>query len=266
MPSSQHASADVETSSAERVPLQGLMVGPGLGGMIQNPAPNENPLAELLHRAQAGEEDALEELLIRLQQPVLVFLKKRLDEPRLHRFIEDVVSEVLIRIFKHYAKCEAGTDREMISWVLSIAHNEALRLLSRRPLRYAVLLGDRDPAETGGRRRNGGHDPPTPGGYSPFREQGQRSAGLEALLKVLSVVEDNVEPELALILYLKLVEDRSWEEIGSSLEITPAAAKRRYQRAQHSLEKKVLGGIQELPPKQKVAALEFLKRVELREE
>lgn len=266
MPPSHLVSDDSGAFFAEGVPPAGLIRGPGLGGMIQNSAPHENPLAELLHRAQAGEEDALEELLIRVQQPVLVFLKKRLDEPRLHRFVEDVVSEVLIRVFKHYEKCEAGTDREMISWVLSIAHNEALRLLSRRPLRYALLLGDRDPAETGARRRNGGHTPPTPGGYSPFREQGQRSPGLEALLEVLSVVEEDVEPELALVLYLKLVEDRSWEEIGNSLDITRAAAKRRYQRAQHSLEKKVLRGIQELPSDQRAAAFEFLKRVELREE
>jgi RNA polymerase sigma factor (sigma-70 family) len=195
---------------------------------------------------------------------VLGFLRKRLGDPRLERFVEDVLSEVLVRVFKHYQKCEASTERELVSWVLSIAHNESLRLLARRPLKYALLLGDRDPSETGkGGGPGSGVAVPGYSGYATPPGRDQRSRGLRALLGVLEEVECSQPPERGLILYLKLVEDRSWQEIGEHLEISAGAAKRRYQRAQQTLEKQVLEGVEQLAATERAAAVGFLKRAKL---
>lgn len=246
------------------VPPEGLNIGTGLRGMDQTDTRSSGILLELLHRAQQGDEEALDQLLLRVQQPVLGFLRKRLGDPRLERFVEDVLSEVLVRVFKHYRKCEASAEREFVSWALSIAHNESLRLLARRPLKYALLLGDRDPSETGkGMGPGSGVAIPGYSGYATPHGRDQRSRGLRALLGVLEEVESTQSPERALILYLKLVEDRSWQEIGEHLEISAAAAKRRYQRAQQSLEKQVLEGVDRLAPTERSAAVEFLKRAKL---
>lgn len=243
------------------MPAVGLSHEPQRFGM-ESPQRHDSELADLLSKAKASDEAALDALLVRLQGPVIAFLNKRLQDPRLGEFVEDVVSEVLIRVFKHHHKCQAQTTREVMSWVLSIAHNEALRLLSRRPLRYAVMLGDRDPAEM----TSGGHggtvraQPAKPGTYEPVDRPAPRSPGLEAMLEVLETVEQAESPDRALILYLKLVEDRSWSEIGESLRISSSAAKRRFQRAQESMERSVLAGIEQLPVHKKKAALEFLQR------
>lgn len=253
-----------EPAAPKGVPPEGLNSGPALRGMDETDTRSSGILLELLHRAQQGDEEALDQLLLRVQQPVLGFLRKRLRDPRLERFVEDVLSEVLVRVFKHYRKCGADTERELVSWVLSIAHNESLRLLARRPLKYALLLGDRDPSETGkGRGPGSGVAIPGYGGYATPHARDQRSKGLRALLGVLEEVENAQSPDRALILYLKLVEDRSWQEIGDTLEISAGAAKRRFQRAQQSLEKQVLEGVQRLPDVERSAAIGFLKRAKL---
>lgn len=266
MRSSALISSLYEPTTPKGVPPEGLNSGPALRGMDETDTRSSGILLEFLHRAQQGDEEALDQLLLRVQQPVLGFLRKRLRDPRLERFVEDVLSEVLVRVFKHYRKCEACTERELVSWVLSIAHNESLRLLARRPLKYALLLGDRDPSETGqGRGAGPGVAIPDYDGYATPHAQDQRSRGLRAVLGVLEEVESVQSPERALILYLKLVEDSTWKEIGDQLEISAGAAKRRFQRAQKALEKQVLDGVDRLPDAERSAAIEFLKRAELLE-
>lgn len=241
------------------VPLPGLS-----GGPVATRMPDACPtlsVQELLASAQGGDERALEQFLVRIQGPVVNFLRRRLHEPGVERFVEDVVAEVLFRVFRHHEQCDARSDRAVMAWVLTIAHNEALRLLERHPFRYSVLIGDLDPSRVDTRSKARGSVPPRQETYHAAQEP-SRSSGLAALLEVLEQVDRGIKPELARLLYLRLVEDRSWSEIGSVLGIAPSAAKLRFQRAQRSLAKRVLQGVAELPAPKRSAATEFLKRLE----
>lgn len=243
------------------VPRPGLVGGTTSPDMVEISPTEADPLFQLLERAQEGDAPALEELLVRIQAPALAFLRRRLRDPRLEPFIEDVLAEVLIRVYRHHQKCRAQADREVVAWVLSIARNEALRLLERRPLQYGVLLGDRDPATVG---RSASGSPMAPGrqAYHPVEEEPTRSRGLKVVLSILKEVEEEAQPELKRLLYLRLVEGHPWEDVGEAFGISASAAKRRFQRAQISLAKQVMRGIQKLPGSARRAALDFLGRAE----
>lgn len=242
--------------TAERCRARVYLVDPGRA--MADPLHKKQSFLALLERAQGGEEAALEELLISIQPPVISYLRRRLQEPRLESFVEDVLAEVLLRVFRFHQDCKARSDRQVVAWVLTIAHNEAVRLLESSPIKYGVLLGERDPARMLLPKSNGKMRPPEPGTFAP-EEEDELSEGSQILLQVLSQVEEQLDPELRRILYLRLVEGRGWEEIGAEFDITTAAAKRRFQRAQPSLAKKVLAAIEELPATSRRLALHFLQ-------
>ena len=245
----------------QAVPRSGLVGGTTGQGMVETSLTEADSLVVLLERAQGGDALAVEELLLRIQAPALAFLRRRLRDPRLEPFIEDVLAEVLIRVYRHHSKCRAQTDRGVVSWVLSIARNEALRLIESRPLQYGVLLGDRDPAAIG---RSASGNPLAPGrqAYHPAEEGPTRSRELEVVLSILKEVEEGAAPELKHLLYLRLVKHYQWEDVGEVFGISASAAKRRLQRAQNSLAKQVIQGIKKLPASARKAALDFLGRSE----
>ena len=232
--------------------------------MADIPPYRDDVLASLLLRAKndGSTGSAQDAFLRRIREPVLLFLRGRLADPRLAPFVDDVVAEVMVRIFRHFRKCEATTDREVVAWALKIAHNEALRLLRKHPFRYALLLGDDDPANFGPKYSSGKWRFPTFGTYVPSQDEALSSEGMVELLRVLETAESSMDPTLQRLLYLRLLEDATWFEVGASLKISAAAAKRRFQRAQAALAKKVKEGIDQLPAAKRDAAYKLLRRFE----
>lgn len=232
--------------------------------MPETESSDDSDLSFLLRRAQDGDENALDEFLVRTQRPVMFYVRRRIAEPRLERFVEDVVAEVLARVFRHYTTCTAVNEREVMGWVLTIAHNEALRLLERRSLTYGLLLGDTEPADlyvsarTGERPRPGVVYSMVPGSYQESTVAAP-SPAMAVLLKVVEELQDGLGDDLNRLLYLRLIEDRSWNEVAEDLGTTTAGAKRRFQRAQAKLLASTLAKVQALPERERELALGFLE-------
>ena len=89
--------------------------------------PNDGALAL---RAQAGDIDAFEQLVIRYQKPLAVFL--RYYAPH-HQEIEDVVQETFVSVYVHLHQFDA--QRNFKPWLYTIARN----LLSKTKRRLATL-------------------------------------------------------------------------------------------------------------------------------
>lgn len=186
----------------------------------------ESSLLQALRDAQGGDERALGILLEHLLPIARSWCMGRLDDPGLRDLADDIVQETGIRIARHIDQCTASSVRQLVAWVLTITHREALRMLDRDWLRHGVVLegADRDPvtqdsaAETTSASREIGTL--LADAYRGLPELGQR------------------------LIYDRLMDGLSWGEIGDGLGTTAGAAKRRYQRMLVRLRNEVISAAQ----------------------
>ena len=93
--------------------------------------------ARLLQRWLDGDEEAFEELYLRLAPKVLHYLRLLLGPGR-RPWAEDVLQEVFLRVHQGAASYDVG--RSFSTWLFTIAHHEALRLHRRETLRQVRPL------------------------------------------------------------------------------------------------------------------------------
>lgn len=194
-------------------------------------------LAELAGLARAGSPAALNRLLHGIEAPVYRYLLTRLRAaPDAGDLALDLRQETLIRAAASLARCTFASDARVVAWALTIARNVLLDHLRAARGRGEV----RDDA---GRAYAGAEWPPPDDGSPPRLLE---TFAAEALAEV---PEDTAE-----LLRLRLVAGRSWKEVGEALGVAESAAKRRFQRVQAALRRRILARVDALPPDARRAA------------
>ena len=211
---------------------------------------DENPLIGLLHRARAGDSEAREELVMEMEPAVRPFLERRLrGDPEGMVTAEDLTQETLIRAVQGLSGCRADTDRQLLSWCLSIARNQLVDYLRTRRrclalLEHALDLELRSARAALEEWTRGQEDEP--------------SEGREILLRLLVRVYEDLASGTRHLLWLRLVGSAPWQEVASELGTTADGAKRRYQRAQGALRRAAVRRIDALPAAERMAVLACL--------
>jgi len=169
--------------------------------------------AELLAKARAGSEDALSELLDRLEDGVLDYLDRRTG-PRVRRFVSvsDLRQETLLRA--------AGILRQLPSDA-SVADFKALLC---RNAEWMIKNAARDLGRLDGESALAGRSADVAGSRVPTPSG---EAGANDELDWLESLFEKLAPEAARILRLRLAE-RTFKEIAAELEISEDAARKRH--------------------------------------
>lgn len=171
-----------------------------------------------------GDDQAYEILIQRYQQPVYNLVCRLLNDPS---DASDIVQEVFLKIFRNIRAFRHGSSLK--TWIYRIAVNEAYnhRRWFSRHLRQEVAFSSDDatPADTFA-------DP----GRSPFEEAADHEtrALVEAALEKL-------KPNFRAAVILRDIEDLSYEEIASVLDLSLGTVKSRILRGREAL-RKILEG------------------------
>jgi RNA polymerase sigma-70 factor, ECF subfamily len=173
-----------------------------------------------------GEDLAYEILIQRYQQPVYNLVCRLLNDPS---DASDIVQEVFLKIFRNIRSFRHGSSLK--TWIYRIAVNEAYnhRRWFSRHQRQEVAFG---PDEAAPAHADSFADP----GRSPFDEASHHEtrAMVEAALEKL-------KPNFRTAVVLRDIEDLSYEEIASVLEVSLGTVKSRILRGREAL-RKVLEG------------------------
>lgn len=204
-------------------------------------------LVELMRRAVAGDDAALENLLIRLHVPTLRFLRRRLgSDPREAEVADDLTQETLVRVYRFLSTCSATNDAQIMAWVLAIARRQLIdwiRAKYRDVAASLALMGDEKQQSEIGEPQYG------------CRVQQDGSFEHQRLLMLLMDLHDRLPAATQKLLWLRVVQAASWTEVAKEMQTTASAAKRRYQRVQQRLRSELLCRIDELPEGERVRVL-----------
>lgn len=199
--------------------------GGGLGGAATSPrgrlldeqgapdpeGPVTRPLLELLEAMRGSEPGAAEEWVRAVTPIVRAIVERRMrGRPEVESWTEDVVQDALLRLWRGHRQVSAGSELEAIVWTRTVTERivatwmrerlVGIRATVRLSPILATLADDGDPIGAGLRQA-----------YEALPEETQR------------------------LIYLRLVEGQSWEEIARAVDSTPSGARRRWQRAQARL-------------------------------
>lgn len=169
-----------------------------------------------VHAAQGGDREALQALIAAMYPAYSQYLRRRVwDSPLEDDVVDDLAQEVSVRIVLHLTDFHGSSSRELHGWALSIARNALLDELRRR--RRERLAWQRDPV------LRGNAVDALPDSDAPA------SPGLHAA----AVAAYGRLPEVTCeILWMRLMEGATWEEIGDALHLASrSATKRRAERA-----------------------------------
>lgn len=195
------------------------------------PAGLRGHLVPLMRQADAGDDAALEEFLVRVYRIARAFVRRRLPQSSDDAFVEDAAAETVSRVAGAFRRCRARTEGEAVAWILETARNTSIDL-HRQELRHvlAATLDDLDLA-----------------GAAPAPTSGTMSPAEAALLDLLAETHAALPADLQLLLWTRLIDGATWAEAGDEIGTTSAGAKRRYQRAQVRLRRELVRRIHQLP-------------------
>lgn len=175
----------------------------------------------LISALQVGDEEAYEQLISRFQTPVYNLAWRLLNDPS---DASDVVQEVFLKVFRSVAGFRG--DSSLRTWVYRIAVNESH---NRRRWLFRHRRGetglDEDFDDAGSREK-----PLMDAGETPFDFTMNREAQL-----ILQEGLEAVSPVFRAALVLREVEDLSYEEIASILEVSLGTVKSRILRGREAL-------------------------------
>ena len=174
--------------------------------------------------AQAGCARALDSLLRQVEGPVYRYLVVRVRAaPDAEDLARDLCQETLIRAVASIPRSTFASDGRLLSWGLTIARNVLLDHL-RRARGRAEVRGEEHWGLVAAAGLLPGEELPPP-------------RPLETLAaEVLAEAPEST----AELLRLRLVNGWTWNEVAGMLGISESAAKRRYQRAQAAMRRKIL--------------------------
>src|SRR3984957_8687213 len=177
-----------------------------------------------------GTEDAYEILIQRYQQPVYSLVCRLMNNPG---DASDIVQEVFLKVFRNIGAFRGNSSLK--TWIYRIAVNEAYnhRRWFSRHQRQEVALG---PEEGLGSHPGGITDP----GRSPF----EQAADHETRALVEQALE-KLNPKFRAAVVLRDIEDLSYEDIATVLNVSLGTVKSRIMRGREAL-RNILEGRLEL--------------------
>jgi RNA polymerase sigma-70 factor, ECF subfamily len=177
-----------------------------------------------------GSEDAFEILIQRYQQPVYSLVCRLMSDPS---DVPDIVQEVFLKVFRNVGTFRGNSSLK--TWIYRIAVNEAYnhRRWFCRHQRQEVALG----SEEGTANYAGGMTDP---GRSPF----EQAADHETRALVEQALE-KLNPKFRAAVVLRDIEDLSYEDIATVLDVSLGTVKSRIMRGREAL-RKILEGRLEL--------------------
>jgi RNA polymerase sigma-70 factor (ECF subfamily) len=173
-----------------------------------------------------GAEDAYEILIQRYQQPVYSLVCRLLNDPG---DAPDIVQEVFLKVFRNIGAFRGNSSLK--TWIYRIAVNEAYnhRRWFCRHQRQEVALG----SEEGTPNYAGGMTDP---GRSPF----EQASDHETRALVEQALE-KLNPKFRAAVVLRDIEDLSYEDIATVLDVSLGTVKSRIMRGREAL-RKILEG------------------------
>lgn len=231
-------------SRAARAPLPHDARAPARGVSPREHTGEPSASLVILGRmARAGCAQALDRLLGQVEGPVYRYLLSRLRAaPDAEDLARDLCQETLIRAMAAIPRSTFASDGRLLSWALTIARN--------------VLLDHLRQARGRGEVRGDDHWERIESGGPPANEDAPPPRLLEALAAEALAEVPEATAEL---LRLRLIAGRSWKEVGDALGIAESAAKRRFQRAQAALRRKILARLDALPGNSRNVAAQRLR-------
>jgi RNA polymerase sigma factor (sigma-70 family) len=195
-------------------------------------------------------DEALEDFLTVLCGPLRRYALARLCEHHdAGDAAEDVVQETLIRIAKGVRACTAATDGQVWAWTRAIAKNIIIDFLRAPSSGSAAQELAQERHEEICRN------------YACVTEIDElRSPALTSLLGLVMTAYGDVLESTAELFWLRLIMGLEWTEIGPLLSTSASGAKRRFQRAQASMQRDVLERVALLPSKEQASVRRFLAR------
>ena len=177
-----------------------------------------------------GSEDAYEILIQRYQQPVYSLVCRLMSDPG---DAPDIVQEVFLKVFRNVGSFRGNSSLK--TWIYRIAVNEAYnhRRWFCRHQRQEVALG----SEEGTPNYAGSMTDP---GRSPF----EQAADHETRALVEQALE-KLNPKFRAAVVLRDIEDLSYEDIATVLDVSLGTVKSRIMRGREAL-RKILEGRLEL--------------------
>jgi RNA polymerase sigma-70 factor (ECF subfamily) len=182
----------------------------------------QDPDAELVRLAQAGDERAFEALVVKYQRRIAKHVARYV---RNASDVEDVVQETFIRAYRGLPSFRGGS--AFYTWLYRVASNTAFTFLERRP--PLDLLGDQEPDE-----RADAIDLAGSAGEDPERLL-MASQIADALQRGLQ----KLQPALLEALTLYEVEGKSYSEIARMVDIPVGTVRTRIFRAREALAKRL---------------------------
>ena len=173
-----------------------------------------------------GEEEAYEILIQRFQQPVYNLVCRLMSDPA---EAPDIVQEVFLKVFRNIGSFRGGSSLK--TWIYRIAVNEAYnhrRWFSRHQRQEVALTAEEGAANY----EDNLADP----GQSPY----DYAADCETRA-LLETALDKLNPRFRAAVVLRDIEDLSYEDIASVLNVSLGTVKSRILRGREAL-RKVLEG------------------------
>jgi RNA polymerase sigma factor (sigma-70 family) len=188
-------------------------------------------LVGLTQRAARGDSGALGLLLEALYPRVRLFYRRWIYERADHdETAQDLTQEALIRIAERVGTCRAEADGQVVEWAFAVARRVGVDHL--RALR----------AEWPGRRARVQPD------ALPAPDATYASEGLRLVSELVAAAYSREPRRVQDVLWLRLAELCTWEEVGAAVGSSAAGAKRIFQRAQRRLRRASLAAAESLPP------------------
>ena len=238
-----------------RRPATAPAAAPGHGATVQVTIVT----VETVAHAREGDHDALNTLLRHVRPMLLRYATRAaLSAGGSRDVAEDIVQETLVRMVRHLGRCAADSPGRFHAWALAIARRVVLDLHGAplhetSPARLSLdtldavspqqVLGEETSA--GGADEGEAHRPTHDDVGHDVRAPHARL--VHVTLRHLATLSETV----VRILWWRALEQATWADIAGRVGSTPAAVKRRFQRAQHSIRRAVLAEAAWLSPSER---------------
>lgn len=211
--------------------------------------PNLMPLMQQVRAGGPSYRSAVPMVIRHVEPAIRDFVRQRARHTRHDdSFVDDVVQDALGLVAIRVHQCRATTNRETMGWMLSVARTAMADALRREGPRTVSLEGARFDSV---------------GSLSLDESIGRRPAGspgLEILLRVVVEVSSELSTADATLLWLRLIAEEKWAAIGAALGISATAARRRFQRTQQSMRRRVHDALRFMPLAARRSAQEWLSK------
>ena len=158
----------------------------------------------------AREDTPIHSLIDQFHQPIYKYCYHML---RHRQEAEDAVQDVFLKAIKYTN--EMDTIQSSRAWLYRIAHNHCLNMMKRKRLLSFIPF-----------QPESSHSSLQDSSYTQL----ESSMEIENLLSILRPLDRS-------ILLLRIIEDKTYEEIGAIISATPESVRKRFERAKQKIKK-----------------------------